>query len=264
MTEKKRFPQSLVPIRKSEDLLPSIFKTSTNSKFMAGVVDPLIQPGVLEKTVGYIGKRYGKTFNGNDTYLDTDNTLRSRYQLEPGVVFKDNNKINDFYDYLDFKNQIKFFNNNNDDDSKITSQDHYTWNPPIDWDKFINYREYYWEPAGPPAVEIAGQFENIVSTYSVMLGTQSSFIFTPDGMTNNPTITLYRGQTYRFNVNCPDEGFVIRSNYDTFSLRYDFNFPHSRGQLVVYDGKIWEAQRDLLAQPGNVITSDSLDWNKLQ
>jgi hypothetical protein len=108
----KIFPESGLPIRKSVDLLPQIFKTNANEKFMAGVIDPLIQPGVLQKTVGYVGKRYGKTFKGSDVYLDTDNTLRSRYQLEPGVVIKNDDVVENFYDYLDFKNQLKFFNNN--------------------------------------------------------------------------------------------------------------------------------------------------------
>jgi len=179
MADKKYYPQSYVPIRKTEELLPTTFRTPANKKFMAGVVDPLFQPGVLDKTVGYIGRRHGKTYNGVDPYLDENNTLRSRYQLEPGVVFKDGNKITDFHDYLDFKNMLQFFNNKIERDDKLTAQDHYTWNPPVDWDKFVNYREYYWAPAGPPSVEVAGQFDNVVSTYSVSLGSHSSFIFTP-------------------------------------------------------------------------------------
>jgi hypothetical protein len=129
------YPNSGLPIRRTVDLLPQIFKTDSNTKFMNAVVDPLVQTGTLEKTVGYVGRRYGKTYNSNDVYLDTDQTLRSRYQLEPGVTIKDDQKIVNFYDYLDFKNQLKFFYNFNENDNKITGQEHYTWNPPIDWDK---------------------------------------------------------------------------------------------------------------------------------
>lgn len=274
MADKKYYPDSYVPIRKTEELLPTTFRTPANKKFMAGVVDPLVQPGVLDKKVGYVGRRFGKTYNGSDPYLDTDDTLRSVYQLEPGVVFKDNDKITDFYDYLDFKSILQFFNNASDRDDKITAQDHYTWNPPISWDKFVNFREYYWAPAGPPSIEIAGEFDTIDSTYSVQLGTlKNTFVFTPDGYTNNPTITLYRGQTYKFDVNCPDEGFTIRTNYDTGSLQYDCNFPYSKGQLVVFDGKIWEAQNDVLAVGANeagegcheyfVITEEDPDWKEV-
>ena len=165
----KFYPKSNLPIRRSVELLPVIFQTDTNDKFLSGVLDPLVQPGVLEKVVGYIGRRYGKTYNSNDIYVDTDQTLRSRYQLEPGVIYKNQDSIENFYDYLDFKNQLKFFGNNDDRDDKIVSQEHYTWNPPVDWDKFINYREYYWVPSGPPSIPVFGQSAKVVSTYKVVL-----------------------------------------------------------------------------------------------
>lgn len=260
MSQKKVFPQSQVPVRKSVELLPQIFRTSANDKFMSAVVDPLIQPGVLEKTSGFVGRRYGKTYNGIDTYLDSNETLRSRYQLEPGVVVKKDRNISKFYDYLDFKNQLKFFGVNEEQDNKITNQTHYSWDPPIDWDKFVNYRDYYWEPAGPPPVPVLGQSTSVISFYSVSLGFGSSFVFSPDGLTNNPTITLYRGQTYKFKINAPDEGFAIRTNYDTGSLLFNPNFPYSKGQLVVFDGQIWKAKEDLLADPTRIITTSSDEW----
>jgi hypothetical protein len=197
----KFYPKSNLPIRKSVELLPLVFQTPTNDKFLSGVLDPLIQPGVLDKVVGYIGRRYDKTYNGRDIYVDTDATLRSSYQLEPGVIYRDNDKIQNFYDYIDVKNQLKFFGNTIERDDKVTGQTHYNWDPPIEWDKFINYREYYWEPTGPRSIQIAGQSVSIVSTYKVVMGTTAnSFVFTPDSYTNNPTLTLYRGQTDRKSV----------------------------------------------------------------
>lgn len=261
----KIFPNSGLPIRRTAELLPNIFQTSANDKFLSGVLDPLVQPGVLDKVVGYIGRRYDKTFNGSDIYVDTDNTLRSRYQLEPGVVYKNKEKIENFYDYLDFKNQIKFFGNTDERDDKITSQPHYTWNPPISWDKFINYREYYWIPSGPPAIQVYGQSAKIVSTYKVVLsGTNNSFIFTPDSFTNNPTITLYRGQTYKFRVNAPGEGFSIRTNYDTGSLLFEQWKTYQAGDLAVYDDKLWRALRDIAANDTSSITMDSQDWEYVE
>ena len=237
------YPDSNLPIRKTVDLLPEVFKTEANTKFMEAVVDPLVQPGLLEKTVGYIGRRYGKTYNLSDVYLDTDQTLRSRYQLEPGVVVKKDGKIENFYDYLDLKNQLKFFGNFDDNDSKITDQEHYTWNPPIDWDKFVNYREYYWVPEFPPAVEVKGQSQRVTSTYKVSLGPTESYIFSPDGFTNNPTLTLYRGQTYKFQVNAPGNGMIIRTSIDTGTLLYDPNLPYSKDQFVIFNDKLWKAKQ---------------------
>jgi hypothetical protein len=260
----KTFPQSGLPIRKTVELLPTIFRTETNDKFMSAVVDPLVQPGYLQKNVGYVGRRYGKTYLGKDTYLDSDATLRSRYQLEPGVVVKDENgNIQKFYDYIDFKNQLRFFGNNVERDDLITSQEHHSWNPPKQCDKFVNYREYYWIPEGPPAVPVFGQKAKVVSEYSVKLGL-NSFIFTPDSFTNNPTITLYRGQTYRFKVNAPNEGFAIRRVYDVGSLFFNPAKPYAKGEFTIYDEKLWQAKKTIQALEASTINFETEDWEYIE
>jgi len=261
---KNVFPDSQLPIRRSVDLLPTVFQTDSNSKFLGAVLDPLVQPGTLQKTVGYVGRRFGKTYNGKDIYLDSDQTLRSRYQLEPGVIIRKNSVIEKFYDYIDLKNQIKFFNNEVEKDNLLTESDHYSWDPPIDWDKFINYREYYWVPSGPPSIKITGQSQNIISTYKVKQGLGENWIFTPDGQTNNPTLTLYRGQTYNFNVSLPGEGFSIRTNYDTGSLIYNPILSYNANQLAVYDGKLWKAKTFILPSDGSSITFESQDWEYIE
>ena len=260
MADKKVYPNSQLPIRKSSELLPQTFRSVNNDKFLSGVVDPLIQPGALDKLSGYIGRRFGKTYTGTNVYLDTDNTLRSRYQLEPGVTVENNQVVTKFYDYLDLKNIETFFGNKNERDDKTTFQEHYSWNPPIDWDKFLNYREYYWIPGGPPSVAVFGQTQSVQSTYKVNQGIGSSWVLTPDGLTNNPTLTLYRGQTYTFTVNSPGEPFVLRTNYDTGSLNYEPLRLYTPGQLAVYDGKLWRALKEILPGDGSTIDIDTEDW----
>ena len=256
----KTFPKSGIPIRKSSDFLPQTFRSEANEKFFAGTLDPLIQPGSVDKITGYFGRRYGKTYKGSDIYLDTDQTLRSRYQLEPGVTVEKDQEVLSFHDYLDFKNTLKFFGNGKERDDLTTFQENYSWNPPIDWDKFINYREYYWVPGGPPTVAIYGQTNEVQSTYKVNQGIGPTWVFTPDGLTNNPTLTLYRGQTYKFNVNSPNEGFFLRTNYDTGSLNYDPNRTYFAGQLAVYNQQLWRALREISPADGSSIDINSQDW----
>jgi len=241
----KKYPESNLPIRQTSDLLPSIFKTEQNEKFLNGTLDALVQPGVLNKITGYVGRRYGKTFNGNDVYSGNDETLRSRYQLETGVTVEENQEVKQFYDYLDFKNILNFFGNNTDIDSVTTDAKHYSWNPPIDWDKFINYRQYYWIPEGPPDVNISGQSQSIVSTYKVRTSDPQNWLITPDGLTPNPTLELYRGQTYKFDINSPDNPFVIRTNYDTGSLLFDSNKAYDLGQLALYSNVLYRATESI-------------------
>ena len=259
MADKKVYPNSNIPIRKASEFLPDVFKTEANEKFLDGVLNPLIQPGATDKLSGYIGRRYGKTFNSKDVYLDSDDTLRSRYQLEPGVTIEKDRNIENFYDYLDLKNILNYFGNYNERDDVINKQEHYSWNPPIDWDKFTNYREYFWAPQGPPSVPVYGQNSAITSTYKVTTSI-NSWIFTPDGATNNPNLKLYRGQTYRFEVNSPLEGFVIRTNYDTGSLLYNPQLSYFVGDYAIFDDKLWRAKVDITPADGSTISVDSQDW----
>jgi hypothetical protein len=208
----KIFKSSGLPIRKTSELLPEVFQTNTNDKFLGATLDALVQPGALEKLSGYIGRKYGKTFNSKDIYLDRSNTLRDSYQLEPGVILKNDNRVTEFNDYIDLKNQLKFFGNLNDRDDLIANASSYSWTPPIDLDKFVNYREYFWQPVGPDSVEVTGQAREVVSSYRVRTNSNSEWIFFPDGLKKNPPITLYRGQTYEFDVNAPGDPFFIRSS----------------------------------------------------
>jgi len=208
----KVFKSSGLPIRRTVELLPDVFQSTANEKFLGATMDALTQPGALEKLSGYIGRKYGKAFNSKDIYLDKTNTLRDVYQLEPGVVISKNNKAVEFNDYIDFKNQLKFFGNNSERDDLITDSDTYSWNPPIDWDKFVNYREYFWQPVGPDSVGVAGQAREVTSSYRVRTDGLNEWVFFPDGLKKNPAITLYRGQTYEFDVNAPGDPFVIRTS----------------------------------------------------
>lgn len=191
MTEKIVFPQSGLPIRKSHELLPQTFQTHVNKKFFTSALDPLIQPGVLEKIYGFVGKKYGKTFDSSSYYIDYDQTLRSRYQLEPSVVHVDNNTVVDLYDYLDIKNQLKFLANYNERDDKFTHQTHYSWAPPIDLDKFVNYNNYIWfTPATQVSIGLTyhSSFDPAVSIVGQLRYTHPA-----------TDITLLNGMLIRFN-----------------------------------------------------------------
>ena len=222
--EKKIFKQSELPVRQTYELLPTVFKSPANRKFLGATLDPLVQPGTLDRLSGYIGRSYGRTYNSKDVYLDQEQSLRYSYQLEPGVVITDpdNGSVVNFYDYIDVKNQLKFFNNNNERDDLTTQVKSYSWNPPIDWDKFINYREYYWLPQGPNSVTVEGQAQTVVSTYRVR-SQDTAYVLYPDGLTPNPAITLYRGQTYVFEINTPGDPFTIRRNNTDGTSQADYN-----------------------------------------
>jgi hypothetical protein len=205
--------------RASSDLLPRFFRTEANKKFLQSTLDQLIQPGVAEKINSFFGRTISKAYNASDNYIKDVSSSREAYQLEPAVVIKDDLDNVTFYkDYNDYINQLTSFGSNTEDHSKLNSQMSYPWNPHIDWDKFVNFREYYWMPTGPLSVPVRGQAQDVVSTYTVTLvdnGDNVSYLFTPDGKTANPTLKLYRGQTYRFEINTPEHpmAFAISRSF---------------------------------------------------
>ena len=202
--------------RKSADLLPRYFRTTANKKFLSSTLDQMMQPGVIEKVDGFIGRKDAKAFKASDNYISDVSTSRENYQLEPVATVTDNlDNITFYRDYRDYINASSIRNADNIDHSKYSSQEYYAWQPHINWDKFVNFREYYWLPAGPDEVPVYGSARNITSTFAVNRQDNvdnNSYIFSDENKVSNPTLTLYRGQTYNFDINAVDMPFSIRTS----------------------------------------------------
>ena len=204
------------PVKRSSiNHLPKYFRSRYNRKFLSATFDQMIQPGVAEKVNGYYGRKITDAYKADDNYIGDVSTQREDYQFEPASLIRDNlGNVNYYKDYNDFINQIGNFNGENTNHSKLNAQEYYSWDPHIDWDKFVNFREYYWLPTGPQSVPVAGQTIDVISTYSVTAQDNldnKSYIFSPDGKTPNPTLNLYRGITYRFEIDAPGLPIVFRT-----------------------------------------------------
>ena len=190
--------------RRSSDHLPRYFRTQVNNKFLSSTIDQLMQPGTAEKLSGYFGQKEAKGRLLNDFYINDVSKSREDYQFEPAIINKDSlNNINFYADYNDVINQLNTLGSSVKDHSLLNRQEYYSWAPNIDWDKFVNFREYFWLPSGPQVVQIAGEKDNVVKTIKVTTvdnGENYGYVFTPDGQTQNPVLTLFRGVTYIFDI----------------------------------------------------------------
>ena len=337
--------------RKSADLLPRYYKTSSNRKFLSATIDQLIQPGTVKKLSGYIGRQNSKSVNAEDIFLSATDKTRQDYQLEPAAVIQDQfNNLKFFKDYIDHVNHIKVFGGNVDNHERLNRQEFYSWNPHVNWDKFVNFQQYYWLPYGPDPIEIQGQqptitseslnslditlgkksltigngitFTNpritikhndlnymegtitsydtvsgqlivnvdlivgegsynswqaiskgVLSTYTVSIedqGDNYAYLLTPDGLTRNPTIQLYRGLTYIFEINSPNNPFSFKTQRVAGDLyRYDgsslTNNATTSGQIVFEiplnapDILYYVSEAD--ANTGGVINIQDIDEN---
>jgi len=199
----------------SVNLIPNFFKTDANKRFLQATVDQLVTPGTVNKINGFIGRPYSKSTTGTDLFVEAPTATRQNYQLEPSLTIQDTLGNTTFFkDYIDYINQLGVFGADVSNHAKLNKQEFYSWNPHIDWDKFVNFQNYYWLSYGPETIKVFGQQLTATSTYNIALeyqGQNSQYVFTPDGLTPNPVIKLYRGQTYKFIIASPSNPISIKT-----------------------------------------------------
>ena len=199
--------------KKSVNLLPAFFRTEKNSKFLSSTVDQLIKTPELTRLDGYVGSKLSPNYKVTDKYISESSALRQNYQLEPALVIKQSDQlIKKAFGFDDLVNQVSYYGGHTSNLDRLFRPNVSSYDPHIDWDKFVNFREYFWMPTGPDTVSVTGAQKNTVSTYTVTESPDGKFfIFTPDGLTSDPLVYLYRGNTYVFNVNNTSNTFYIKT-----------------------------------------------------
>ena len=183
------------------DFLPEIFQTSTNRQFLSATLDQLVQEPKFKKIQGYVGRKIGPGVNADDKYVAETSAERANYQLEPGVILKNNSdsrKIDDAITYPGITDALNLQGAITNKADRLYTSDYYSWDPFVDFDKLINYGQYYWLPGGPDSVNV---FSNGVPTTADWTVTRENGVYTFSGVDgNNPRLTLVKGGTYTFQV----------------------------------------------------------------
>ena len=209
------------------DFLPEIFQTPVNKQFLAATLDQLVQEPQFKTTQGYIGQRVGPGVNANDPYVVEPTASRTNYQLEPGVVQvdpTDSHKVVDIITYPGITDALNVQGAVTTNPQSLYTSDYYTWDPFIDFDKFVNYAQYYWLPQGPLAVDVSSGGVPLTNDFTVTRA-DGSYTFT-DYTGNNPTITLVRGGSYNFNVAQNQAATIeyrVTNNATSWAIDYEPN-----------------------------------------
>jgi hypothetical protein len=182
------------------DFLPEIFQTSTNRQFLGATLDQLVQEPKFKRIQGFVGRRVGPGINPNENYVAESSAVRADYQLEPGVVFlsEDRQNVEDAITYPGITDALNLQGAITNNADRLYTSDYYTWDPFVDFDKFVNFNQYYWLPAGPDSVDIFAEEVPTTDNFDV---TRADGVYTFSGVAgDNPVLTLVRGGNYTFNV----------------------------------------------------------------
>ena len=196
------------------NFLPEAFRTPTNQKFLNATLDQLVTQPDLRNINGYIGRKFAPTFKSTDNYVPESTVQRQNYQLEPSVVVTDpiTNKIDFFSSYIDLVNQIDHDGGFTNNHTRLFENEYYSFDGLFDFDKFINFSQYYWLEDGPDPVQLYGSQVPVQETYIVTRDTSSgSYKFSTEAGVENPQLRLAYGGTYQFVVNQPGFPFWIQS-----------------------------------------------------
>jgi hypothetical protein len=196
---------------RSIDFLPEIFKTETNKQFLASTLDQLVQEPKFKPTDGYIGRKFGPGVTADDNYVLEPNQVRNNYQLEPGVIFlrENQNTVEDAVSYPGIVESLGSKNAIVNRHDRLFDSEYYVWDPLIDFDKFINFSQYYWLVDGPDAVDVSATDVPLTDDFDVAR-TASGYTFSGIAGTL-PTLTLARQGNYTFEVDQSGNPFWIQT-----------------------------------------------------
>ena len=228
------------------DFLPEIFQTTANKQFLNATLDQLVQEPTFKKTQGFVGRRVGPGVNPNDYYVLEPDAVRTNYQLEPGVISlkPDTTDIQDAITYPGITDALAVQGAITNNSDRLYTSEYYTWDPFVNFDKFINYSQYYWLPGGPDSVDVFSSEYPLTDIFDV---TRNTDYYSFSGVSGkDPLLTLVRGGNYTFNVNQTPNNFWIQAE------------PGVAGRLP-YSPNI--SSRDVLGVTNNGTSSGAVTFN---
>lgn len=186
-----------VGARSVMNLLPNIFNTPVNKKFLESTLDQLMSSGSLQAINHYLGHEDSR-ISIDDLYLD-DNRTSDQYQFVPGVINKDDNgNVTDVISYDDIINGLGFGGATVEQPNRLLNEPAYTLDLPINYDMFINYHRYFWLMDFLPVCEINATVGNPITIASII----GQISYTTPTLSNSKTLEFRNGMRVAFKTNC--------------------------------------------------------------
>lgn len=237
--------------------LPVVNQTTTIKNFFDTTVEQLFSKSNIESISAYVGSKDYTVFEPSDTYLLEPTADREKYSLEPVVnninQLSGRSENNIFYE--DFLNILKSSGADSQNQNTLFDTNFYSFLPPINIDKFINYQEYFWSPTGPTPKIISGTATNPINVEIDILGKKT--YTAPDGTEfKNGMIVSFSGDYVIPNTYKDEKRWIIEGVGDSIMLiNRDQNFAttFSTEDYILYDRTIIDTATDTLINTNNDI-----------
>lgn len=266
-------------LRNTINFLPEAFRSVTNQRFLGATMDQLVTDAYNIPVNGYIGRKFSPTYKAGDNYVPETTTNRSNYQLEPSVVVKNaKGEVAFTADYLDLLQSVENNGGFNNNHSRLFTSESYNYDGHFDYDKFVNYNNYYWLPDGPASVAVSASDTPTMYDYTVHRDSAvGGYTFSGLGGHANTQLTLVRGGTYTFHINQPGYSFWIQDNpgvsgvnpaIPTLSTRQIFGVTNNGTDngTVTFDVPLFDAQNFYtgMSLADSVNTAVDFTYTKIQ
>ena len=182
-----------VGTRNTVELLPAIFQTTVNKKFLNSTLEQLMSSGSMEAVNYYLGDTQNKNVAA-DRFI-SDNRAATDYQFVPGGVVRDQDQnITEAMTYDDLIDILKYNEVDTANTNRIFNEPGYTLDLPIDYDMFINYHHYFWLVDFLPVCVAEPTASDPIDITSII---GQPYYKTPI-LTNNKQLPLLNGMRVKF------------------------------------------------------------------
>ena len=203
---------------KTLDFLPEVFHSAKLKNFFDGTVEQLFSSPNAIQTSEFIGRKDDVYFSQEkDNYKIEKTKQRGDYQLEPSLVIRNPDSLDkiDAVFYTEALNHVSSENGKTNNQNRLFDQKYYSYAPPIDYDKFINYENYYWYPSVDPllpSIVVTGSVEAFTANASQTAFTLSYPITSSiDVVSVNGTVTADY-ETLGLNLEFANSSITLSAN----------------------------------------------------
>ena len=195
--------------------LPAVLQTTAIKNFFEYTVDQLYSEANVETLNGFVGTPNYDGIRAQGAYIEEPTATKQAYSLSPTIstISPESGEPENLIFYDEVVDILETYGVDVRNQPKIFDSPYFTFSPPINEDKLLNYSEYYWAPPGanvtPNAIIISGTVEAPVDVEEDITGQQyyvhygetanttfrNGMVVTFDGLYITP-FDVYSGNTY--------------------------------------------------------------------